>query len=208
MTLSLSDLAKTTQDVYERNAERFDAERSKTLFERNWLDRFLSLIPEKGYVLDLGCGAGDPIARYILSKGYILAGIDASAAMLRLAERRFPAGDWRQMDMRSLDLQERFHGIIGWDSFFHLSREEQRLVLPKLAAHLQSGGALLLTVGPTDGEVAGHVGDDAVYHASLSIEEYISILASGGLKVVDFRPEDPDCGQRSVLLAQKQASSI
>ncbi|MZR30460.1 class I SAM-dependent DNA methyltransferase [Sneathiella litorea] len=206
MTLSLSDLAKTTQDVYERNADRFDAERLKTLFERNWLDRFLSFVPDKGNVLDLGCGAGDPIASYIISKGYVLTGVDASAAMLRLARGKFPDGDWRQMDMRALDMPERFHGIIGWDSFFHLTRAEQRSVLPKIAEQLHPLGALLLTVGADDGEVSGQVGDDAVYHASLSIKEYTTILETCGLKVVNFRPEDPNCMFRTILLAQKLPS--
>lgn len=206
--LTMAELAKTTQDVYERNAERFDAERSKTLFERNWLDRFLSFIPDDGQVLDLGCGSGDPIARYIISLGYQLIGVDASAAMLHLAREKFPDSDWRKMDMRYLDLPDRFHGIVGWDSFFHLTRAEQRSVLPKLAAHLASSGVLMLTVGPDEGEVAGQVGNDAVYHASLSIEEYTAILESHGLKVVDFQSEDPDCGHRTVLLAQKQENSI
>lgn len=204
MALSMSELAKTTQDVYERNAIRFDAERAKTLFEKNWIDRFLGYVPEAGHILDLGCGSGDPIAGYIIGQGYKLTGADASAAMLRLAREKFPEGDWRQMDMRALDLPERFHGILGWDSFFHLTRDEQRSVLPKLAALLAPSAVLLLTVGPEDGEVTGQVGDDTVYHASLSIEEYTAILASRGVTVVDFVVDDPECGHHTILLAQKR----
>lgn len=208
MTVSLSDIAKTTQDVYERNAARFDAERPKILFERNWLDKFLSFIPTDGHVLDLGCGSGNPIASYIIGHGYRLTGADASAAMLQLARDRLPDGDWRQVDMRALDLPEQFHGILGWDSFFHLTRTEQRSVLPKLAAHLFPSGVLMLTVGPEDGKVTGRVGDDTVYHASLSIDEYTSILMSEGMEVIDFVPDDPDCAGHTILLAQKQANTI
>ncbi|MFC4270366.1 methyltransferase domain-containing protein [Sneathiella chungangensis] len=206
MALSMAELAKRTQDVYERNAARFDAERAKILFERNWLDKFLSHLPTGGHVLDLGCGSGDPIASYIIGQGYRLTGADASAAMLRLAREKFPKGDWRLVDMRSLELPERFDGIIGWDSFFHLTREEQRSVIPKLAAHLVPSGVLMLTVGPDDGEETGRVGDDAVYHASLSIDEYTAILASHDVTVIDFRVDDPDCGHHTILLAQKKAT--
>ncbi|MCC3306080.1 class I SAM-dependent methyltransferase [Sneathiella sp. HT1-7] len=206
MTVSLSDIAKTTQDVYERNAVRFDAERSKSLFERSWLDRFLSLIPDHSHVLDAGCGSGDPIASYIIGREYAVTGVDASAAMLQLARERFPDGDWRQMDMRALDLSEQFHGILGWDSFFHLMQAEQRSVLPKFAAHLVPSGVLMLTVGPGDGEVTGRVGEDTVYHASLSLDEYRSILATNGMDVIDFVTEDRDCAGRTILLAQKQAN--
>lgn len=207
MALSMSDLAKTTQDVYERNAARFDAERAKILFERNWLERFLSFIPTEGRVLDLGCGSGDPIARYIIDQGYKLTGADASTAMLNLAIEKFPGGDWRQVDMRALDLPERFDGILGWDSFFHLTRAEQRSALPKFAAHLAPSGVLMLTVGPEDGEVTGRVGEDTVYHASLSTEEYTSILAAEGATVIEFVIDDPDCGHHTILLAQKQATT-
>lgn len=199
---SLQDLAAETQAVYERNAARFDAERAKVLFERKWIDRFLGLLPEGGLVLDLGCGAADPIGAFMLDRGYRVIGVDASRAMIRLAQARASQGDWRLADMRSLALPERFDGIIGWNSFFHLTRAEQQAVLPRLAAHLRPGGVLMLTVGPEEGEVAGTVGDDAVYHASLSPQAYAALLAADGMDVVDFVTEDPECDFASVLLAR------
>lgn len=199
----LAVLATRTQDVYERNAARFDADRLKTLFERGWLDRFLDLLPAGGRVLDAGCGTGEPIAVYMAGRGFRVTGIDAARAMLAIARARVPGGDWRLADMRGLDLGETFDGVIGWDSFFHLRPDEQRAVLPRLARHLNPGGALMLTVGPAAGEVAGHVGDDAIYHSSLAPDEYDSILAGLGLAVVRFTKEDPDCGGRTVLLARK-----
>ncbi len=200
--LSLTELALTTQDVYERNAERFDGERYKGLIEKTWLDRFLELLPAGGQVLDVGCGSAEPIADYIIGRGYRLTGVDASVGMIRLATERFPDNDWRQMDMRYLDLPDKFHGLIAWNSFFHLTRAEQRQVLPIFAAHLKAPGALMLTVGPEEGEVDGHVGDDRVYHASLSLEEYRTILESLGLEIVKFIPDDPECDGHSVLLAR------
>jgi len=199
----LSSLAVQTQDVYERNAARFDAERPKGMHERGWFDRFLKLVPEGGAILDLGCGAGDPIAAYMSERGHHVTGVDASRAMLALAQDKYPDGDWRYGDMRRLALPETFDGIVGWNSFFHLRQDEQRSVLPQLAAHLKDGGALMLTVGPEAGEVAGHVGDDQVYHSSLSPEDYESILRGLGLSIVDFVKEDPDCDFQTVLLAQK-----
>lgn len=87
----LSRLAATTQDVYERNAARFDVERAKGLHERRWLDRFLDLIAGDNTVLDLGCGTGDPIADYLAGRGFRVTGIDASRAMLAIARRRVQA---------------------------------------------------------------------------------------------------------------------
>jgi SAM-dependent methyltransferase len=192
----LSPLAAATQEVYERNAARFDVERS-------WLDRFLDLVTAGGRVLDVGCGTGDPMAAYMAARGFRVVGIDASRAMLDIARARFPAGDWRHGDMRALDLPERFDGILGWNSFFHLTADEQRAVLPILAAHMNPGAALMLTVGPEAGEVGGHVGDDAVYHASLALAEYTAVLQRLGVSILAFAKEDPQCDLQTIPLARR-----
>jgi SAM-dependent methyltransferase len=204
-TTDLAALALKTQEVYERSAEIFDTLRDKSLFERGWLDRFLSLLPEHPAILDLGCGSAEPIAAYLIRCKARVTGLDASSAMIHLARTRYPKGDWRVADMRALDLTERFDGILGWDSFFHLTGDEQRALLPRMAGHLRPGGLLMLTVGPGDGEVGGHVGDDPVYHASLSIDEYGLLLDRAGMALLDFVAEDPGCHGRSVLLAQRAA---
>lgn len=198
-----SALAAQTQDVYERQAERFDAERARALIERKWLRRFEELLPQRATILDVGCGAGEPIAQYFIGQGHRLTGIDYAACMIDRVRARFPAHAWQLGDMRQLDLGQRFDGLIGWHSFFHLTPDEQRQTLPRLAAHLDPGGALMLTVGPEAGEVVGHVGGEAVYHSSLAQREYQEIFQSLGLEVVDFVPEDPECDHASVLLAQK-----
>ena len=89
-TTDLSALAHTTLGVYDRQAERFDTERPRVLFERVWLDRFLAMVPPGGRILDVGCGAGEPIARYLMARGRQVTGLDASSAMLAIARRRFP----------------------------------------------------------------------------------------------------------------------
>jgi SAM-dependent methyltransferase len=205
MNDDLADLARQTQAVYEKNAIRFDTERTKGLHERIWLDRFIASLAPGASILDLGCGAGNPIAAHLMGQGFRVTGLDASRAMLALARDRLPHGDWRLGDMRKLDLPETFDGILGWNSFFHLAKEEQRCVLPRLARHLKPGGALMLTVGPRESEAQGHVGDDPVYHASLAPEEYRRILSDSGLTLIRFVAEDSECERQSVLLAHTRA---
>jgi len=199
----ISELALETQLIYQRNARRFADERPKNLVEKSWLDQFRRLIPAGGKILDLGCGAGVPIASYLIRHGHSIVGLDASSNMIDMARDNIPSGDWRLGDMRSFDFPERFHGIIGWNSFFHLTREEQRIALPNIAKHLHSEGALILTVGPHEGEVAGCIGDDPIYHASLSPNEYSGILSDLSLNIREFMPEDPECYGMTILLAQK-----
>lgn len=199
----MTALSEKTQAVYDANAASYDKARSRTLHEARWLARFGAAVPRKGSVLDLGCGAGEPIASWLIAEGFALTGVDFSGAMLDIARARWPENDWREGDMRRLDLGRRFDGIIAWNSFFHLTQDEQRACLPRLAAHLNKGGTLMVTVGPDAGETTGHVAGDTVYHASLSPMEYVQILDTHGLRLTAYIAEDPDCERHSVLMARK-----
>ena len=105
--------------------------------------------------------------------------------------------------MRTLELDARFQGIIAWNSFFHLTRDEQRACLSRLANHLEPGGVLMVTVGPEDGVATGTVEGDIVYHASLSAAEYAAKLEDCGLRLTAYMAEDPWCDYHSVLMARK-----
>jgi SAM-dependent methyltransferase len=204
-----SDLAMhaaAVPDVYERQGPRFDRDRPKRLHERVWLDRFTALMPPGGHVLDLGCGGGEPIARHLMAEGFRVTGVDVAHSMLALVRARFPEGDWRHGDMRTLDLPERFDGILGWNSFFHLTAAAQRPTLRRIARHLGPGGALMVTVGPSASEAIGQVGEEPIYHASLAPDDYRTTLAELGLDVVRFTLDDPECDRQTVLLAQKRRS--
>ncbi len=196
-------LATQTQAIYERHAAAFDEHRTRVLVESPWLDRFLAISEPDGAILDVGCGAGEPIARYLVEAGRAVHGVDFARAMLDISRRRFPQHRWTHADMRSLDLAETFGGVVAWDSFFHLTADEQRQCLPRLARHVAPGGGLLFTCGPQEGEVVGTVEGDAVYHASLSPSEYASILDAQGLSIEAFVPEDPTCDFHTVCLAAR-----
>ncbi len=193
-----------TREVYERQAAAYDAQRSRALFEARWLARFAGCLPAGGRVLDLGCGAGEPIARWFIAEGFRVTGVDFAEAMLDIARTRWPEGDWRQGDMRELDLGARFDGIVAWDSFFHLTPDEQRVCIGQMARHLEPGGTLMMTVGPMAGEVTGHVGGEPVYHASLSPAGYAVCLEENGLRLTGFLAEDAEADRHSVLMARKE----
>src|SRR5690349_18212531 len=108
----MMDDAERIIGLYERHARGFDQDRVKSLFERAWLDRFLA----GGAILDLGCGSGEPIARYFVAAGHAVTGVDSSPAMIALCQSRFAGQNWIVGDMRTLALGRRFDGILAWDS--------------------------------------------------------------------------------------------
>jgi SAM-dependent methyltransferase len=189
-------LSEATRAVYEAGAEAWDRTRGRGLTERPWLERFLALAPE-GPILDLGCGAGEPIAAWLVGQGRAVTGVDFAAPLLDRARARLP-GEWILADMRALDLGRRFAGIV-----FHLTDVEQRAMFPRFARHLAPGGALLFTSGTEAGEAIGAVDGRALHHASLSPAGYAACLEAAGLLVRAFVAEDPAC-DRTVWLARKR----
>lgn len=193
--------------TYEAVAAGWDRRRDRSLYERAWLDRFLALAPPTAPILDAGCGAGEPIAAYLLARGRALVGLDFAEAMLEIARARFPQARWIRGDMRRPGLEPGFGGIVAWDSFFHLDRDDQRRTLAAFAGLLAPGGALLLTTGPDDGEVWGTVEGLPVPHASLSPAGYAAAFEANGLVARAFVAEDPACGGRSVWLARRRRAA-
>lgn len=194
--------------VYRRHAARYDARRLRSLFERGWLARFRSEMAPEAAVLSLGCGAGEPIEWYLVAAGHALTGVDFSPEMLAIARARLPQADWVEADMRGLALGRQFGGVVAWDSFFHLTREDQREMFSVFARHVLPGGALMFTSGPADVEAVGSVEGDPVFHASLAPSEYAALLAGAGFDLRAFIAEDRDCDGHSVWLARKSAETL
>ncbi len=187
--------------TYNALAVEWDTQRSQALFERKWLDRMLNLAPGKS-VLDIGCGAGRPIARYLLEKGATVTGLDGARAMLNLFQSNLPDARVILADMRGVDLGETFDALLAWNSFFHLSADEQRAMFAVFARHANPSAALMFTSGPRKSERIGQVAGQSVYHASLDPSEYESLLNANGFRVKHFRPEDPECAGHTIWLAE------
>lgn len=192
--------------LYEENAAAWDRMRGNGLFEKPWLDRFLARVRSGGTILDIGCGTGVPIARYLIEQGFGVTGIDSAPSLIAICRERFPEQNWRVADMRSLNLGLRFDGLIAWHSSFHLTPEAQTKLFPRLAAHAAPGAALMFTSGTRHGEILAEWQGEPLYHGSLSPEEYRALLTANGFGDIIHRENDPDCGSATIWLASRAKS--
>ncbi|MEQ1103805.1 class I SAM-dependent methyltransferase [Acinetobacter ursingii] len=197
-------LAQKIIQIYQKYGRDWTELRGDYLYEKAWLDHFLALLPATdASVLDLGCGSGHPIAAYLIENGCQVTGIDRSEVMLEMARESFPEQTWIDADMRHFHFDQQFDGILAWDSFFHLTPDDQREMFAQFSAHAKLGAALMFTSGPSHGEAIGEMFGEPLYHASLDAEEYRALLAQYGFDVVKMVAEDPECTGHTVWLAKK-----
>jgi len=188
--------------AYDRIAHWFDRNRTRALIERPYLDALTRALRPQATILDLGCGSGEPILRFLVERAFEVTGVDASGAMLEIARSRFPASAFVLGDMRDVAFDERFDAVVAWHSLFHLPPADQRAMFRRFAALLRPGGLLMFTSGTAHGESWSENGGEALYHASLDLDEYRGLLAAHGFTLLRHGVDDAACGGATVWIAR------
>lgn len=195
--------------TYDEIITWFDDHRSKDLVkEKFYLEYLQGKIPVDADILDVGCGTGEPIAKYFIEKGYKIIGIDVSKKMIELCKKRFPKNQWVVADMRQLNLQKQFDLVIVWHSLFHLTHDDQRSTLKLLSSLVKPFGLLVFTSGSEHSEEWSENAGHNLYHASLSKEEYEKILYDNELSIMLHKIKDPDCGFATIWIAKKSETRV
>jgi SAM-dependent methyltransferase len=199
----MSEAADRIIGHYERRARAWDADRRNSGWnDKPWHDCFITALPKGASVLDLGCGAGSPVALHMAECGLRVTGVDTSPTLVSLCRERMPDQEWIVRDMRTLSLGRTFDGVLAWDSFFHLKPDDQRRMFDVFAAHVAASARLMFNSGPAHGEAIGAYRGDPLYHASLDAAEYEARLALSGFEVVAHVVEDRQAGGRTVWVAR------
>src|SRR5262245_38997281 len=200
-------LSDAVIDLYRRRAAQWDADRRGNPWnDRAWHEGFVRELSRGSAVLDLGCGGGEPVARFLVDRGMRVTGVDSSPTMIALARDRLPDQEWIVADMRLLALDRRFDGILAWDSYFHLAHEAQREMFAVFNAHADDDAVLMFNTGPEHGEAASTFTfkDEPLYHASLAPVEYRALLDGSGFEVICHIANDARSGGRTVWLCRRK----
>jgi cyclopropane fatty-acyl-phospholipid synthase-like methyltransferase len=150
------------------------------------LELIIARLPAEAAVLDLGCGAGVPVAR-TLARHARVTGVDISTEQIRRAQANVPEGTFIQDDLMRVDLPaETYDAAVAYYSLFHLPREEHRAFFRRLHGWLKPGGHALLTV--TRQAEAAYTEDDffgvTMYWSNWGLGEYRQMLTEAGFEVL------------------------
>lgn len=132
-------------EVYHKQRNRYA---SKTL-----LNRFSKFIPKKSKILDVGSGAGVPVAKFLSEKGYKVMGIDFAEEMVKLAKKNVPEADFIKMDMTKMKFKPNtFDGAVSFYAIIHIPKEKHIKVYQVLHKIIKPEGVILFNTGGTETE--------------------------------------------------------
>jgi cyclopropane fatty-acyl-phospholipid synthase-like methyltransferase len=146
----IADPKRVVANGYDRITEAYLARYGASTVRDHWLSELLNRLPTQGgaRVLDLGCGAGIPVARALATAGHTVIGVDGSAGQIRLARVNVPAAEFIHADMTAVDFPARsFDAVAAFYAITHVPRFEHGDLLRRVAAWLKPGGLLVASLG-------------------------------------------------------------
>jgi pyrroloquinoline quinone (PQQ) biosynthesis protein C/SAM-dependent methyltransferase len=134
------DVHLTDADIYDGIYQPDQSAAEQADFVRARLDGAASPA-----VLDLCAGTGS-LARVLADHQVRVTGIETSAALVAVAQRKVPEGRFLHGDIRELSLGEQFDAVVCMNGALHHIREPQDIVRALRLAkdHLRPGGSLIL----------------------------------------------------------------
>lgn len=153
--------------------------------EYAWLEKFISLTPEGGRLMDYGCGGGWAAAR-MLEAGRRVEAFDGSAALAEEASK-LTGLNVKVMRFEAFAAVERFDGL--WASFclLHAPRRAMAENLARIALGLRPGGLLYLGLKAGSGERRDGFGR---FYSYFEPEEIGALLTQAGFEDVDIREKE------------------
>jgi SAM-dependent methyltransferase len=169
-------------DIADAYLDRFGV----SVVRQKWLGRLIDSLPSEGSrVLDLGCGAGIPVARDLVALGHFVVGVDGSAQQIARARRNVSAATFIEADMYEVEFEAASFDAIGaFYSITHIPPAQQGALISKMALWLKPGGTLVASFAAgAAGEWIGEWLGTTMFFGHCSEDATLRCLDDAGLKV-------------------------
>ena len=157
------------------------------------LNNFISLLPKNAKILDVGCGSGKDV-QYFMDYGFQAVGIDASENMIREAKKKVADGDFKIMNLFSLDFpKESFDAAWVLDTVSFIDKADMPKFLSSLYDVLKNSAVIFISarqgVGETEIEYE-KLGNSKINIAFFYQEEMEELLGKNGFEILNLFTQD------------------
>jgi SAM-dependent methyltransferase len=190
------DPKRIVADGYDQIAERFLpwAEGIGGRVRERYAQVLADGLADGAAVLELGCGAGIPVARR-LAERFRVTGVDISRRQIELARRNVPGATFIHGDMaRQAFPPGSFDAVAAFYALTHVPREEHGPLLRDIASWLRPGGLFVASMGAGSdpGTVeAGWLGVP-MYFSGYNSHAGKALVRRSGLRIERAREETID----------------
>jgi ubiquinone/menaquinone biosynthesis C-methylase UbiE len=116
------------------------------------LNKFISLLPKKAKVLDVGCGSGRDVA-YFIEEGLDATGIDTSEELLKEAKAIVKRDKFKKMDMLSMSFKDgSFDGLWVMATLADIPKKDSSAAIKEFSRVLKTDGTVYIAVKEGQGE--------------------------------------------------------
>jgi cyclopropane fatty-acyl-phospholipid synthase-like methyltransferase len=189
-----ADPKKLVAAGYDRIADAYLDRFGISAVRQKWFDRLVACLPRDGRILDLGCGAGVPVARDLTSLGHSVVGVDGSTQQIARARRNVPDAMFIEADMCEVQFDaDAFDAVAAFYSITHVPAAEQGGLFVKIAKWLKPDGVMVASLG--SGPASDWTGDwlgTTMFSSSNSTETSHAHLREAGLIVRESGVEHQD----------------
>ena len=190
----MKDLLDLNKRAWDNIAKKYD-DRSGIAIS-DIFATFTGKLPEKGTVLDLGCGTGLPHARYLVEKGFDVLGVDLSEEMVKVAIKNVPEAIFVQLSMNEIAYRDEFDGVMSSFSMLLLPPDLFKETASRIYSALVEGGYLYLSLNEPasvsddpDSDVFVNIMGQDMYSRAYTVEEIEDYFQPLGLSLVKFNRE-------------------
>ena len=149
------------------------------------LEAFTSLLPRNAKVVDVGCGAGVPVTKFLVDSGLSVTGVDFSESMLNLATKNVPEATFVKQNMTELDFKDdTFDGLTACYAIIHVPREKHGPLFQTFHRILKPNGIMLITMGSTGWEGTAAFHGVPMFWSHYAPEKTLQIVTDAGFEIL------------------------
>jgi SAM-dependent methyltransferase len=170
------------------------------------LAELIGHLPDAASVLDLGCGAGIPVARELARRGFEVTGVDASSGQIERARRNVREARFILADMASVQFAPAtFDAVVSFYAITHLPRAEHAPLVRQIGTWLRPGGYFLASYGTAEGDWSGEWLGARMFFSHSTPEATKAMIADTGLRLdrVEILKQDNEEAEFLWITARK-----